>query len=139
MIRVRSFTHRWLRTIVLAYLLLACVMVSLPCRADYTPETTPRAGEQRLNRFQFFATHNSADRCDAAILSQSPAVDHEIEQNFLFALKVVVEASLAKFEGGGNIVHRSRIVPSLLEQAGSGAQDFLPGIDDSFAGHRVSW
>jgi hypothetical protein len=27
----------------------------------------------------------------------------------------------------------------LLEKAGSGAQDFLTGIDHSLARHRVSW
>ena len=74
-----------------------------------------------------------------ALLRDLHGVVHDLEQDFVFALKVVVEAAFAEFERGGDVVHRSRVVAALLEQAGGGAQNFLPGIDDSFAGHRGTW
>jgi len=66
-------------------------------------------------------------------------VVHDLEQDFVFALEVVVEAAFAQLEGGGDIVHGRGIVSALLEQAGGGAQNFLPGIDYGFACHRVPW
>jgi hypothetical protein len=51
---------------------------------------------------------------------------HDLEQDFVLALKVVIEPALAEFERGGDVVHRCGVVSALLEQAGGGAQDFLP-------------
>ncbi|MCP3866769.1 MAG: hypothetical protein GY703_01475 [Gammaproteobacteria bacterium] len=46
-----------------------CFMVVLsgPINAGHVDETVPRAGEQRLNRFQFRATHNSYERDNGAL------------------------------------------------------------------------
>lgn len=43
---------------------LACVaLAAMPAaRAQHVPETTPRAGEQRLNRFQYRSSHNSYEQ-----------------------------------------------------------------------------
>jgi hypothetical protein len=64
---------------------------------------------------------------------------HDLEQDFVFTLKVVVEAALAQLERRGHIVHRRRIVSALLKEARGCTQDLLPGIDYGFASHRVSW
>ncbi len=68
---------------------------------------------------------------------------HDVKQDFVFRLEVVIEAALGELERGGHIVHGSRIVSLLLKKARGGTQDFLtwflPGflamIDSSFAKH----
>jgi hypothetical protein len=64
---------------------------------------------------------------------------HDLEQDFVLALKVVVESAFAEFERGGNVVHRGRVVSALLKKASGGAQNFLTGINQSVACHRVTW
>jgi hypothetical protein len=51
----------------------------------------------------------------------------------------MIETTLAEFQRRRHIVHRSGVVPALLKQAGCCAQDFLPGINQSVASHRVPW
>jgi hypothetical protein len=72
---------------------------------------------------------------------------HDVEQDFVFRLEVVIEAALGKLEGGGNIVHGSGIVSLLLKEPGGGSQDFLAGFrtefrttfNGSFAEHHQRW
>ena len=63
------------------------------------------------------------------VLRDLHGVVHDFVEDFIFALEVVVEAALAELERAGDVVHGSRVVAALLEQAGGGAQDFLPGVD----------
>jgi hypothetical protein len=58
---------KWLRVAALYHLWFACVMMARPVAAQYVPETVPRAGEQRLNRFQYVTTHNSYERDNGAL------------------------------------------------------------------------
>ena len=74
-----------------------------------------------------------------ALLGDLHGMVHDLEQDFVFTLEVVVEASLAQLECGGDIVHRRGVVPALLKQPCGGAQNFLPGVDDGVAGHRLTW
>ena len=57
---------------------------------------------------------------------------HDVEEDFIFRLKMMVEAALGEFERGGHIVHRGGVVSLLLEEAGGRAQDFLAGILTGF-------
>ena len=59
---------------------------------------------------------------------------HDLVQDFVFALEVVVEASLAQFERGGHIVHRGRVVSALLKQACGGAQNLVLQFTDLIFG-----
>ncbi len=86
-----------------------------------------------------FGIGNAAHRSQHAILGDLHGVVHDLEQDFVFALKVMVEAALAELERRRDVVHRSGVVAALLKQAGGRAQNFLPGIDQSLASHRVSW
>ena len=72
-----------------------------------------------------------ADRSEHAFLGDLHGVVHDLEKDFVFALKVMVEAALAELERGGDVVHGSGVVSALLKQARGGAQDFLPGINRS--------
>ena len=64
---------------------------------------------------------------------------HDLEENLILALEVVIETALTELERRRDIVHRRGIVTALLEQPRCGAQNFLPGINQSLASHRVSW
>lgn len=61
-------------------------------------------------------------------------VVHQAEQNFVFALKMVIEAALAQLERSGNVVHRGGVVALQLKQARCRPKDFLPWIR-AIAGH----
>jgi hypothetical protein len=52
---------------------------------------------------------------------------------------MVVETAFAELQGSRNIVHRRGIVSALLKQPRRRAQNFLPGINQSLASHRVPW
>ena len=80
-----------------------------------------------------------ADGSDYALLRDLHGMVHDLEQDFVLALKVVIEAALAELERGGDVVHGSRVVAALLKQAGGRTQNFLPGIDHRLASHRVPW
>ena len=54
---------------------------------------------------------------------------HDVEEDFVLALEVVVEAALAELERRGNVVHGGRVVAPLLEKPGGSAQDLLAGVD----------
>src|SRR5579871_4111295 len=86
-----------------------------------------------------FGISDSARGSQDALLGDLHCVVHDLEENFVLALKVMIETALAELECGGDIVHRGRIVSALLEEAGGGSQDFLPGINQGLARHRVSW
>ncbi len=60
-------TARWREVVTLHGLWLLLLMLSGPINAQYVAETDPRVGEQRLNRFQFRATHNSFERNNGAL------------------------------------------------------------------------
>ena len=84
-------------------------------------------------------SHDAAHGTDDQFLGDLHGMVHDLEQDFVLALEMMVEATLAEFEGGGDVVHGSGVVSALLKQASGGAQDFLPGINRSFAWHRVPW
>jgi hypothetical protein len=72
-------------------------------------------------------------------------VRHDVKQDFVFRLKVVIEPALRKLERCRDIIHRGGIISPLLKEARGGAQDLLsgflprlrpgvvPGIEGSFA------
>src|SRR5262249_31436510 len=62
---------------------------------------------------------------------------HQVEEDFVFALKMMIEPAFAELERGGYVIHRSGVVSLLLKQARGGAQDFLARIGDGFTGHRM--
>jgi hypothetical protein len=103
-------------------------------RAEHDLDVQPDEGAQAL-----FGIGDATHRIQDAFLGDLHGVVHDLEQDFVFALKVVIEAAFAELERGGDVVHGSGIVAPLLEQAGGGAQDFLPGIEHGLAGHRVTW
>jgi hypothetical protein len=86
------------------------------------------------------ATHH----IDDPFLGDVHGVRHDVEQDLVFRLKVVIEAAFGELEGGGDVVHGSGIVSLLLKEARGGAQDFLAWLltgflmtfDDSFATHH---
>ena len=82
----------------------------------------------------FFGTRDAADGIDHTLLREVHGMVHDLEQDFILALKVVVKAALAQFECSGYVVHRGGIVAALLEQARSRPQDFLAGIRRCFLG-----
>src|SRR5450755_1154439 len=68
----------------------------------------------------FLGADDAAHWRDYALLGQFHGVIHDLEQDFVFALKVVVQSALAQLERGGDVVHGSRVVPALLEQTSGG-------------------
>ena len=84
-------------------------------------------------------TGDAAHGFDHELLRDLHGMVHDLEQDFVLALKVVIEPAFAEFERGGDVVHGGRVISALLKQPGGGAQNFLPGIDHSLACHRVSW
>jgi len=87
-------------------------------------------------RAQAFFRHVSAGSVDAPCVNAPHHVDdpifrdlhgvrHDVKQNFVFRLEVVIKAALGKLERGGHIVHGRGIVSALLKKARSRAQNFL--------------
>src|ERR1700736_1153209 len=70
-----------------------------------------------------------------ALLGDIHGLVHQVEQNLVLALKVVIEAALTEFQRGGNVIHRCAVVSLLLKQAGSSPQYVLPRISSGVAGH----
>src|SRR5215831_732817 len=62
---------------------------------------------------------------DHALLGDVHGVAHDVEEHLVFALEVMVEASLAELERGGYVVHRRRVVAALLEEARGGTENIL--------------
>src|SRR5579864_4492308 len=83
-----------------------------------------------------FRISNAAYWSEDTFLSDLHGVVHDLEQDFIFTLEMMVQAALAELESRGDVVHRGGVVAALLEQAGGGAQNLLPGIYRSFARHR---
>ncbi len=79
---------------------------------------------------------NGAHGVDHPFLGDIHGVFHEVEEDFVLALEVVIEAAFAELEGSGNIVHGGSIVPLLLKQAGGSAQNLLARVGRGFAGHH---
>src|ERR1043166_7815472 len=101
---------------------------------EYNLDVQADQGSQPL-----FWIGNAAYWSEDTFLSDLHGMVHDLEQDFIFALEMMVEAALAELESRGDVVHRGGIVAALLEQAGGGAQNLLPGIYQGFARHRVSW
>jgi hypothetical protein len=87
----------------------------------------------------FLRIGNIPYRSQNALLGKIHGVIHDFEQDFVFALKMVIQATLAEFQGSRDVVHGSGVISPLLKQAGGRAQYLLPGIDHSFTGHRDTW
>ncbi len=61
---------------------------------------------------------------------------HDLEQDFILALEMVVQRSLAQIQGRGNILHRSGLVPALLEKPRGGSENVAPRVGDRRRLHR---
>jgi len=85
----------------------------------------------------FFRIGDATHRVDHLFFGDVHGVAHDVEEDLVFALKMVVEATLAQLESGGDVVHGSRVVTALLKKAGGGPQDFLTGVDQGLADHEV--
>ncbi len=96
---------------------------------DMQPDQRPKT---------FLRIRDTAHRIYNALLREVHGVVHDLEENFVFALKVVVEATLTEFESPGYIIHGGGVVTALLKKARRRPQDFLTGIHQCFSGHRVS-
>jgi hypothetical protein len=53
---------------------------------------------------------------------------HDVEEDLVFALKVVIESALAELEGGGEIIHGSGIVAALAKQLGGSVENVVTGV-----------
>ena len=90
---------------------------------------------------------DAAHHVDDPFLGDLHGVRHDVIQDFVLRLEVVIEAALGKLERGGHIVHGSGIVSALLKQASGGAQnflarfwpEFLTTFNRSFAKHHHRW
>jgi len=82
---------------------------------------------------------DAAHGTEHALLRDLHGVIHDLEEDLVFALEVVIETAFAELESSGDVVHGGGVIAALLEEASGGAEDFLAGIDESLAGHRVSW
>ena len=60
---------------------------------------------------------------------------HQVEQDFVFALKVVIQPAFTELQRGGHIIHGSGIIALLLKKTGSGAENFLAGTLCDFTWH----
>ena len=75
-----------------------------------------------------FRVSHGAHRIDHPLFGDIHRLAHDVKQDLVLALEMVVKPALAQLERSGDVVHRSRIVATLLEQARGGVQNFLPGI-----------
>src|SRR5208283_4236452 len=100
-------------------------------RAEHHFDVQADQGAQAL-----FRIGDAAHRSEHTLLGNLHGVVHDLEQDFVLALKMVVQTAFAELESGGDVVHGSGVVASLLKQAGGSAQDFLPGVNHGLAGHR---
>ena len=83
----------------------------------------------------FFGIRNATCAIDDPFLGNVHRMGHDVKEDFVFALKMVIKPAFRKFEGRGDVVHRGSVV-TLLKKAASGMQDFLAGINGGVAGHR---
>ncbi len=84
----------------------------------------------------FFGIRNATCAIDDPFLGNVHRMGHDVKEDFVFALKMVIQPAFRKFEGRGDVVHRGGVVTLLLKKASSGVQDFLAGINGGVAGHR---
>src|SRR5271166_6488671 len=103
-------------------------------RAEHDLDVQADQGPQPL-----YGVEDAAYGGEHAILCDLHGMVHDLEQNLVLALEMMVKSALAELECGRDVVHRCGVISALLEEAGSGSQDFLPGINQSLASHRVSW
>src|SRR5258708_923828 len=77
------------------------------------------------------------DRTDHPLFSNIHCMVHQVEEDFVLALKVMVKPAFTQLQGRRHIVHRSAVVALLLKQAGGGTKNFLAGISRrALTGHR---
>src|SRR5450631_2208865 len=86
-----------------------------------------------------FDAVDAAHHIDDSLLGDVHGMRHDVKQNLVLRLEVVIKPALGELERGGDVVHRSGIVPLLLKEAGGSAQDFLTWLDGSFAEHHQRW
>src|SRR6266436_7622028 len=106
---------------------------------DVQPDQRAQALFGSLNAGSLDAAYN----IDDPFLGDLHGMRHDVEQDFVFRLEVVIEAALGEIERGGDIVHGSGIVSLLLKKARGGTQDLLARllarlvtrVDGSFAKH----
>ena len=103
-------------------------------RAEHGLDVQPDQRPQPL-----FRIGDPAHRSDHTILRDLHRMVHDLEQDFVFALKVVVESALTELERRRDVVHRRGVIAALLKQTRGRTQDFLPGLDHRLAGHRLTW
>ena len=84
----------------------------------------------------FFGIRNATSAIDDAFLGNVHRMGHDVKEDFVLALKMVIQPAFRKFEGRSDVVHRGGVITLLLKKTSSGVQDFLAGINGGVAGHR---
>src|SRR5271167_2972939 len=74
-------------------------------------------------------------RVEDALLGDVESVVHQIEEDFVLALEMMVEAAFAELEGRGYVVHRGGVVALLLEKTSGNPQNLLAWIENGLASH----
>jgi hypothetical protein len=87
----------------------------------------------------FFGAFDASCDVDHTLFGNVHGVRHDVVEDLVLRLEVVVEAALRELERGGDVVHGGGVVALLLEQAGGSAQNFLAGFNGSFAEHHLRW
>src|SRR5437762_12316072 len=82
-----------------------------------------------------FRLQDAAHWVDHALLGDVHGMIHQIEKDLVLTLEMMVKAAFAQLQGSCNVVHRGRVVASLLEKARCGMQDVLARVGGSFASH----
>ena len=75
-----------------------------------------------------FGIGNILHGVDDPLLSDVQRVIHQVKQDLVFALEMMVQTSLAEFKRGSHIVHGSSVVALLLEKS-SGQCAGCPGVN----------
>ena len=83
----------------------------------------------------FFRIAHTLYPINHSLLRDVHRVIHQVEQNFIFALEMMIEPSFAKLQGCRHVVHGGGIVASLLKEASRGTENFLARINSGLAGH----
>ncbi len=79
-------------------------------RAEHDLNVQPNQGAQAL-----FRIGDAANRIEHTLLGDLHGVVHDLVQDFVFTLKVMIEAAFAQLERGGNVVHGGSVVTALLK------------------------
>ncbi len=120
--------ERWRQRMVLVQHDCNLTVFGTEHKLDVQPDQRAQALFSSVNAGSVDATHH----IDDPFLGDLHGVRHDVEQDFVFRLEVMIEAALGELERGGDIVHGSGIVSLLLEKARGGTQDLLARLLPGF-------